>query len=159
MGTYKISGDLKHNRVQRGWNLNVFLSGVSRNLFVFQLDGTHLCAFPDCPRVWLSQVCCLSSPRGLHPRWCKWAAGWGAFTFPRHGPKLAERSRVSSPTSSSSHMKKAPYLAIGRQCAYQVSARTLKKGNKSTPANYRPVLLTCILYKTMEHVVCSQTAR
>ena len=28
-----------------------------------------------------------------------------------------------------------------------------KKGNKSTPANYRPVSLTCILCKTMEHVV------
>ena len=31
-----------------------------------------------------------------------------------------------------------------------------KKGDKSTPANYRPVSLTCILCKLMEHVVCSQ---
>ena len=31
-----------------------------------------------------------------------------------------------------------------------------KKGDKSTPSNYRPVSLTCILCKTMEHVVTSQ---
>ena len=32
-----------------------------------------------------------------------------------------------------------------------------KKGDKTNPANYRPVSLTCILCKTMEHVIFSQT--
>ncbi|MCG8078585.1 MAG: reverse transcriptase family protein, partial [Candidatus Thiodiazotropha taylori] len=32
-----------------------------------------------------------------------------------------------------------------------------KKGDKTNPANYRPVSLTCILCKTMEHIVFSQT--
>ena len=30
-----------------------------------------------------------------------------------------------------------------------------KKGNKSNPANYRPIPLTCILCKVMEHIVLS----
>ena len=34
-----------------------------------------------------------------------------------------------------------------------------KKGDKDTPANYRPVSLTCIICKIMEHVVCSQIGR
>ena len=34
-----------------------------------------------------------------------------------------------------------------------------KKGDKATPVNYRPVSLTCILCKVMEHVECSQIAR
>ena len=32
-----------------------------------------------------------------------------------------------------------------------------KEGDKTNPANYRPVSLTCILCKTMEHVIFSQT--
>jgi len=31
-----------------------------------------------------------------------------------------------------------------------------KKGDKTNPANYRPVSLTCILCKTMEHIIFSQ---
>ena len=31
-----------------------------------------------------------------------------------------------------------------------------KKGGKTNPANYRPVSLTCIICKTMEHVIYSQ---
>ncbi len=34
-----------------------------------------------------------------------------------------------------------------------------KKGEKASPANYSPVSLTCILCKTMEHVVTSQIHR
>ena len=30
-----------------------------------------------------------------------------------------------------------------------------KKGNKTDPANYRPISLTCILCKTMEHIIAS----
>ena len=30
-----------------------------------------------------------------------------------------------------------------------------KKGNKTDPANYQPISLTCILCKTMEHIVAS----
>ena len=31
-----------------------------------------------------------------------------------------------------------------------------KKGDKTNPANFRPVSLTCIICKTMEHVIYSQ---
>ena len=34
-----------------------------------------------------------------------------------------------------------------------------KKGNKSDPANYRPISLTCILCKVMEHIVASNLTR
>ena len=34
-----------------------------------------------------------------------------------------------------------------------------KKGDKSTPSNYRPVSLTCIICKLMEHIVCSQMGK
>ena len=34
-----------------------------------------------------------------------------------------------------------------------------KKGSKSTPENYRPVSLTCICCKIMEHIVLSHTAK
>ena len=30
-----------------------------------------------------------------------------------------------------------------------------KKGSKQDPANYRPISLTCILCKTMEHIIAS----
>ena len=30
-----------------------------------------------------------------------------------------------------------------------------KKGDKSDPANYRPISLTCILCKVMEHIIAS----
>ena len=32
----------------------------------------------------------------------------------------------------------------------------LKKGAKCEPANYRPVSLTCITSKLLEHIICSQ---
>ena len=34
-----------------------------------------------------------------------------------------------------------------------------KKGDKSTAANYRPISLTCILCKVMEHIIASNVAR
>ena len=34
-----------------------------------------------------------------------------------------------------------------------------KKGDKSTAANYRPISLTCILCKVMEHLIASNVAR
>ena len=34
-----------------------------------------------------------------------------------------------------------------------------KKGDKANPYNYRPVSLTCITCKSMEHIVCSQIGR
>ena len=32
---------------------------------------------------------------------------------------------------------------------------TLQKDNKGDPANYRPISLTCILCKTMQHIIAS----
>ena len=43
-----------------------------------------------------------------------------------------------------------------------VSARVspiFKKGDKSDPANYRPISLTCILCKLMEHIIASNLTR
>ena len=34
-----------------------------------------------------------------------------------------------------------------------------KKGDKSDPANYRPISLTCILCKVMEHIIASNLTR
>ena len=34
-----------------------------------------------------------------------------------------------------------------------------KKGDKSTAANYRPISLTCILCKVMEHIIASNLVR
>ena len=34
-----------------------------------------------------------------------------------------------------------------------------KKGNKQDPANYRPISLTCILCKTMEHIIASSLTK
>ncbi|MCW4309234.1 MAG: reverse transcriptase domain-containing protein [Candidatus Thiodiazotropha endolucinida] len=34
-----------------------------------------------------------------------------------------------------------------------------KKGDKTNPANYRPISLTCILCKTMEHIIASNLTR
>ena len=34
-----------------------------------------------------------------------------------------------------------------------------KKGNKQDPANYRPISLTCILCKTMEHIISSSLTK
>ena len=34
-----------------------------------------------------------------------------------------------------------------------------KKGDKTDPANYRPISLTCILCKTMEHIIASNLCK
>ena len=36
-----------------------------------------------------------------------------------------------------------------------MSAPSLKKGEKCEPANYRPISLTCVLCKLLEHIVAS----
>ena len=61
----------------------------------------------------------------------------------------------------------APVLAFIFQQSYDTSqvpsdwqlatvTAVFKKGDKTNPANYRPVSLTCILCKTMEHIVFIQ---
>ena len=37
--------------------------------------------------------------------------------------------------------------------------RIFKKGDRSDPINYRPISLTCILCKVMEHIVASNLSR
>jgi len=44
------------------------------------------------------------------------------------------------------------YQHYGKQ---QMSAQYLKKGNKFEPINYRPISLTCICCKIMEHIITS----
>ena len=44
---------------------------------------------------------------------------------------------------------------IPRECKTQWISPVFKKGAKSDPANYRPVSLTCILSKLMEHILCT----
>ena len=43
-------------------------------------------------------------------------------------------------------------------CRAQVSP-IFKKGDKSSPANYRPISLTCILCKVLEHIMASHLVR
>ena len=43
-------------------------------------------------------------------------------------------------------------------CHAQVSP-IFKKGDKSSPANYRPISLTCILCKVLEHIMASRLVR
>ena len=61
----------------------------------------------------------------------------------------------------------APVLSLIYQQSYDTNQVPLdwqqanvtavfKKGDKSNPANYRPVSLTCILCKSMEHIIFSQ---
>ena len=34
-----------------------------------------------------------------------------------------------------------------------------KKGDKSDPANYRPISLTCVLWKVLEHIIASNLTK
>ena len=60
---------------------------------------------------------------------------------------------VDYPTSSSNRMTVPSDWSTARISAIY------KKGDKSTPCNYRPVSITCITCKIMEHIVCSQIGR
>ena len=48
------------------------------------------------------------------------------------------------------------YQAIGKQ---QQLSQFLKKGARSDPGNYRPVSLTCICCKILEHIVYSSITK
>ena len=53
-------------------------------------------------------------------------------------------------------------LSTGVLPSYWTKARLsplFKKGDKGNPANYRPISLTCILCKVMEHIIASNLAR
>ena len=63
-------------------------------------------------------------------------------------------------------MEIAPVLSLIYQQSYDTGQVPLdwqqanvtavfKKGDKTNPANYRPVSLTCIVCKSMEHIICS----
>ena len=55
-------------------------------------------------------------------------------------------------TSSNNHTPLDNFPKPGKQL---LSLQFTKKGNKSDPANYRPISLTCIICKVMEHIVLS----
>ena len=50
--------------------------------------------------------------------------------------------------------------SLHQQCLQDIWKQTnvtpiYKKGDKTSPANYRPVSLTCICCKLLEHIICS----
>ena len=49
-------------------------------------------------------------------------------------------------------------LIIIHWCKAQVTP-IFKKGNKSSAANYRPISLTCILCKVLEHIIASHVVK
>ena len=38
-------------------------------------------------------------------------------------------------------------------------APVFKKGDRHSPANYRPISLTCVCAKLLEHIICKQIMR
>ena len=80
------------------------------------------------------------------------------------GPDLVP-ARILKLASKELHV--APVLSLIYQQSYDTGQVPLdwqqanvtavfKKGDKTNPANYRPVSLTCILCKSMEHIIFSQ---
>jgi hypothetical protein len=87
--------------------------------------------------------------------------------------QILNPNKAAGPDLLPTHMLKevakeiAPALAFIFQQSYDTSqvpsiwqfanvTAVFKKGEKKNPANYRPVSLTCILCKTMEHIVFNQ---
>ena len=53
-------------------------------------------------------------------------------------------------------------LATGEELSDWTKANAspiFKKGDKSDPANYRPISLTCVLCKVMEHIIASNLTK
>ena len=48
---------------------------------------------------------------------------------------------------------------LPKDCTQARVTPLFKKGDKCDPANYRPISLTCILCKVMEHIVASNVAQ
>ena len=90
--------------------------------------------------------------------------------------RLLNRNKAHGPDELSPQLLKlvaeelAPTLTIIFQQSYDLSSTPkdwnsaiampiFKKGLKSDPSNHRPISLTCICCKIMEHIMLSQTAK
>ena len=51
------------------------------------------------------------------------------------------------------------YSVVPSDLSKALVTAVFKKDNKSDPSNYRPILLSCICCKIMEHIVLSHTAK
>ena len=65
----------------------------------------------------------------------------------------SEISTIVQHIPTITHHRQTPTSLDHSSC--HTNIQIYKKGNKSNPANYRPISLTCILCKVMEHIVLS----
>ena len=93
---------------------------------------------------------------------------WKSFKSALHQAIIKHVPTTKSKTKR--HLPIAGVLSVIFQQSYEegtvpsdwLTARIsaiYKKGDKANPSNYRPVSLTCITCKIMEHIVCSQIGR
>ena len=72
---------------------------------------------------------------------------------------LKELSQVIAPAVTVIFQKSLDTCTVPSDWKKAQVCPLFKKGNKQDPANYRPISLTCILCKTMEHIIASNLAK
>ena len=68
---------------------------------------------------------------------------------------LKELSHVKAPIVTAIFQKSLDTGKVPSDWKKAQVCPLFKKGNKQDPVNYRPIFLTCILCKTMEHIIAS----